>query len=177
MKVNSSYSLTHSPKPTQMYTVGMFWRNAMIRKIGYMMIFLLGSLEGGWLDRKAEGWAWYEDPSTNHPDEPEQQPTISPAEQLATHRQELENLLAEAILNPSEENTMRYMEAQNKLITQSARFASTWNTNLLNNPQLDPTANTLATSQYGRHVQKSKQQEKLYQKIWELGSHDGVFFL
>lgn len=176
MKINSSYAQTNSPKPTQMYRLGRFWRNAMIRKMGYMMVLLLGSLEGGWLDRKAEGWAWYEEPSTNHPEKPEQQPTISPTEQLAMHRQELENLLAEAILNPSEENTMRYMEAQNKWITQSARFASTWNTILLHNPQLDPTATTFATSQYGRQVQKSEEQEKLYQQIRDLGSRYGLFF-
>ena len=83
-------------------------------------------LTGGWLDRKAEGWAWYEEPKRKEDELPTpSQNSTTAAEQLADVRKELEELLAEAILNPTPANTLRYMEANQEWLLRSAEFSQT----------------------------------------------------
>lgn len=132
-------------------------------------------LEAGWLERKAEGWAWYED-AKQKPAEKEEKPIVSASEQIEQARKDLENLLAEALLEPTVENTKKYMEAQKTWMERSTAFANTWQKVIIANPQLDPTATTFATSQYGRQLQRMIEQEEKEQLIKSIAEEYGLFF-
>lgn len=139
-----------------------------------VQLLLCTSLHAGWLDRKAEGWAWHEI-QPQEQQEPSQE-SLTSSQRLSKSRQELEQLLADAILEPSEENVLRYMAAHQYWLGRSAAFAQTWNRALLLNPTMDPTATNFATSQYGRQLQRTWEQEEQAQAIKEMGAEYGLFF-
>ena len=93
-----------------------------------------------------------------------------------TPRLELEELLADAILDPTEENVLRYMTAHQYWLSRSAAFAQTWNRALLMNPTMDPTATNFATSHYGRQLQRTWEQEEKEQAIKDMSTEYGLFF-
>lgn len=148
-----------------------------IAKVASLILFVANPLTAGWLERKAEGWAWYEDKikkievvEEEKPDQP-----VSAQEQLAEVKKVLEEKLADAILNPSDESIAAYMREQQKWINQSARFSETWTKLLLKHPDLDLTIQN-PVSQYGIQLKKSIDAEELTQKIAELAKDHGLFF-
>jgi conjugal transfer pilus assembly protein TraF len=141
-------------------------------------------LEAGWLNRKAEGWFWYEDRAQKLQKEEKKEPTVilppaplpTATEQIATVRKELEEKLAEAILNPTDENLAAYMKMQQIWVDQSAQFSRAWLKTLLNNPQLDSRVKDFPVTQYGVQVQKQIVKEKREQMILGLVNQFGLFF-
>lgn len=134
------------------------------------------SVEAGWLDRKAEGWAWYEDLQKEKKEKHEKKEVLTASEQISQARKELEELLAEAMLRPSVENIQLYMETQKLWMERSAEFANAWQKIIIGNPQLDPTATSFATSQFGRQLQKAMEQEEKEQLIKTIASEYGLFY-
>lgn len=137
------------------------------------------TLNAGWLERKAEGWAWYENDKerqreTESPKAPEN--VESATEILAKEKKQLEELLAEAMINPTNENAMKYMLAQRKWLEQAGKFSQSWGQVLLQNPEMDPTATTFATSQYGRQLQKAIAQDETENFIKAIAKEYGLFF-
>src|SRR5215211_345961 len=132
-------------------------------------------LAGEWIERKAEGWAWYEDAHKKTKQEIEATPmkeinsemsipqlippSFSAAEKAAQIRKDVEEKLAQAVLEPTEENIENYMREQQKWINQSVRFSSTWAKVLLQQPNLDAT-NEFPVSQYGIQLYKQIEQDK-----------------
>ncbi len=148
-----------------------------IAKVASLILFVANPLTAGWLDRKAEGWAWYEDKikKINVEEEEKSDQPVSAQEQLAEIKKVLEEKLADAILNPSDESIAAYMREQQKWINQSARFSETWTKLLLKHPDLDLTIQN-PVSQYGIQLKKSIDAEELTQKIAELAKDHGLFF-
>jgi conjugal transfer pilus assembly protein TraF len=159
-----------------------------VKQIGLilMLIFPLGLL-AGWLDRKAEGWAWYEDRTPKEPkleetgEEPQPlplplPPPLSASEEIKKSTKELEEILAQAILNPTDENVARYMTEQKKRVDQSAAFAKAWAKVLLKYPNLDSTTQGTPVSQYGIQVYKHMQHEKQFRLIQSLAKEHAVLF-
>ncbi|MFI5342799.1 MAG: type-F conjugative transfer system pilin assembly protein TraF [Chlamydiales bacterium] len=161
----------------------------MIRFTLLISLFLVGStaLQGGWLDRKAEGWAWYEDqehskdsqkPSEKRVEEssPSLLPPLSAREEVALIRENLEEKLARAVLTPSEENLAEYMKEQKRWIDQAGEFSNIWTKMLLKQPQLDATLTGYPVSQYGIQVRKEMQLENRTRLIQTLINEYGLFF-
>ena len=151
----------------------------MMSKIKLSLLILWmgsSSIWAGWHDRKAEGWAWYEDTKQAKPDEV--QPTVPPTskDKMEEVRKNLEEKLATALLEPSPVNVKTYMEEQQKWMERSSHFAHVWAQLLLNHPQLDYTATHMPISQYGLQVYKSELQEKKEKLITSLASDFGLFF-
>jgi conjugal transfer pilus assembly protein TraF len=142
----------------------------------FALLIGMNDLEGGWLERKAEGWAWYEEEEkeVESPIEPESQMTA--ISQLEEIKKQLETLMAEAILNPSSENVAAYMEAQKQWMNHSVAFSGAWQKILLARPDLDPTATTFATTYYGRLLQKSLEQEGKTKSIHKISKEYGLVF-
>ena len=153
-----------------------------------LAIFSQLPLLGEWLEHKAEGWAWYEDIQKQKMEEPEetqgeQKPEISlpivapltASEKTAQIRKDLEEKLAQAVLEPTEENVENYMREQQKWINQSAKFSRTWTKVLLQQPELDATTEFPVT-QYGIQLYKKIQQDKLTALMKQLNSEYGLFF-
>lgn len=141
--------------------------------------------DAGWIDRKAEGWAWYEDlkkeeekseiiPVQPIPVAVVKQP-LTPSDELSQVKKEMENSLAEAVLRPTTESVGQYMEMQKKWVDQSGVFAQAWARVLLEKPFLDETTRT-PVSQYGIQVQKKIIQERKETVIKQLAKDHGLFF-
>jgi conjugal transfer pilus assembly protein TraF len=150
------------------------------------LVFTLGlftsNLQAHWIDRKAEGWAFYEDiekPKIEKPIEPSIQvvaPLKTAKEELDEQKQLVEEKLAQAILYPTTENLLDYMAIQQKVVNQGSLFANTWVKALLNHPELDARLQEFPTSQYGIQVQKQVVQKKKEQLIQALTQNYGLFF-
>ena len=140
-------------------------------------LFLQVPLSAGWLDRKAEGWAWYEEEEKKRIVEiAEEDIAPSAVEQLAAVKKNLELMFAEALLKPNHENIVNYLEAQKEWMDKSAAFANHWGKALLDRPDLDPTATTYATTQYGRQLQKTIEQEERTRLIKTVAQGHGLLF-
>ncbi len=148
------------------------------------------SLQAGWLDRKAEGWFWYEDREKKEEELVSEQPKVlaappvlpipppplTAAEEMASIRKELEERLSRAVLEPTEENVFAYMQMQKYWTERSAQFSQTWLKNLLTHPELDTRLTAGPITQYGVQVQKQILREQKEEKIHALAKTHGLFF-
>jgi len=135
-----------------------------------VITLLSSSLHAGWYDRKAEGWHWYEDPARKT-EKKETSAPIQPLpakEQLSKMREELEEKLAEAILNPTEKNLYAYMELQKQLVEKSSIFAHNWSRLLLAHPDLDATITGRPVSRYGIQIHDKQRNDNLKKLINDL---------
>ncbi len=138
------------------------------------LISLQFSLQAAWIDRKAEGWAWYQDPQEKTSRE-YQKPALSSSQELAIVRKELEEKLAKAVLEPTSENILAYMQEQQKWLGQSSEFSKLWTQILLQHPSLDNTTR-VPVSQYGLQVYKKMLQEQKEELVSNLSKENGLFF-
>jgi conjugal transfer pilus assembly protein TraF len=153
----------------------------------FNLFCLCQPLQGGWLDRKAEGWFWYEDrekreeeqviePPKTLPPPALVPPTLTATEEMAIIRKELEERLNRAVLDPTEENALAYMHMQQIWTERSAQFSGVWLKNLLNHPELDTRLTAGPITQYGVQVQKQILREQREDKIRSLVQTYGLFF-
>jgi conjugal transfer pilus assembly protein TraF len=154
----------------------------MIGRSLFAFLFAAAPLFGAdWHIRKAEGWAWYEKQQGKPKEEVVEVPqasssVLSASSELANVRKELEERLAAAILSPTSENVIAYMEMQEHWIERSAEFAQTWAHALLQRPDLDATVTGRPTSQYGLEVYSREQQRRKQELIRGLSNEFGLFF-
>lgn len=142
------------------------------------------SISATWLERKAEGWAWYEEmlraekkaePQETALTEAAPLLSISSTEKTAKIRKDLEEKLAQAVLDPTEVNIERYMVEQMKWINQSVQFSAAWSKVLLQRPDLDATTE-FPVSQYGIQLYKQIHQDQLFTLMHSLIPQYGLFF-
>jgi conjugal transfer pilus assembly protein TraF len=147
-----------------------------MRNLIFALLIINFPLHAGWLERKAEGWAWYEEESKEECVINEEQEEISAVKQLEIIKKNLELLFAEALLDPSHENLVKYMETQKEWVEKSADFSGRWGRVLLERPDLDPTATNFATTHYGRRLQKVLEHENKERLIRSVAKKYGIFF-
>lgn len=152
----------------------------MKRWIWFLGILNVAHLQAGWLERKAEGWAWYEEKEKREQAQENEDlkpsPTLSAAQQAEIIRKNLEEKLAAAVIEPTPENVKAYMQEQQKALNQSAKFSEIWARVLLQDPSLDATLAGHPVSQYGIQVQKQIEQEERKALIKQLSLNYGLFF-
>lgn len=115
-----------------------------------------------WLEYE-RGWFWYEDPLVDAPEPPVAKSTDKPAPdakppeivRLEALQKRLENSRKIAIINPTEENVLRYMRLEASMIRQASYFADVAQKLGWANPELDLTlegrpVNALAIETYNR---------------------------
>lgn len=138
-------------------------------------------MEAAWVDRKAEGWAWYEDKEPEKKQEVEvieiPPPIMTASEQLEESKKNLQEKLAKALLEPSTENVKDYIQEQQIATERATEFSNSWAKVLLSHPNLDFTAKENAISSYGAQVQKQvlKQEKELL--ISNISRENGLFFI
>lgn len=109
-----------------------------------MLILLL------FFEAKKEVGHFYCDPVLPKED---QSKTISALEK------QLQDVLDQAIWQPTPHNVLRYMKVQKILMDKSEQFANTWMTVLISHPEFDPTVKN-PTSYYGSlHVRASEEKK------------------
>ena len=98
-------------------------------------------------DPRTKGWYFYCDPTAVVEEEPEaagyHPPDLPPAppktytQQIEEFRAQLDELKYRAILEPTPENVVAYMEAQAAMVRQAGLFTEIWQRSLFANPDLD----------------------------------------
>ncbi|HON93715.1 MAG TPA: conjugal transfer protein TraF [Sedimentisphaerales bacterium] len=141
----------------------------------YAIIFSVESLQAAatpWWEKHDEGWFFYNEEI--EPEEPklspqpnteivkETKPDESPAEAF---RKEGERLLGVAIMNPTEDNIVKYMRYQKEALDRSNKFAYVWQRLLQKYPDLY--LNTSTDQVY----------EEVKETVNELGKTAGLFFI
>ncbi len=123
------------------------------------LIFFCKTLEAkDWLEKKAEGWAWYEQSKKTEDLEASQPPSATA--EINRIKKENEEALSSAILSPTVENVRSYLTLQKKWVDQSALFAENWRLAVLQTPALDESL-MHPTNQLGVQLtQQMKSQEK-----------------
>ena len=98
-------------------------------------------------DPRTKGWYFYCDPTAVAEEEPEvvgNQPSSPPpappktyTQQIEEYRAQLDELKYRAILEPTQENVVAYMEAQAAMVRRAGLFTEIWRRSLFANPDLD----------------------------------------
>lgn len=159
-------------------------RNVLIAGVllfGWISAFAANGSSSWWNDtpwqHKERGFHWYPDPY--QPEEPEEQPPAPPAYQnmktLEEVRKEVERLKNIAILEPTDENILIWLEANNWVMDKSSVFADTARRVAWANPHVDynnrqTTVNT-ALSDY-----RTDRRADFKQNIADLSRDHGIFF-
>lgn len=120
---------------------------------GFILLLVLigasGILVAGFYEESGnQGFYFFEDPKEAEKSQKEKPKTPEEAaEYMAEQREELYKLRCLAILSPSKENVIRYIEEQNRILSLSENFAKEWQYLLLDLPELgDGFANPTAAS-------------------------------
>lgn len=143
-----------------------------------MICFICAQTEAGWLDRKAEGWAWHEKKQKEESVQDEVSEPIdskSSKEQIAEVKEKLEELLATALISPTEENIYAYMQLQYEWLEKSSNFSQMWAKTLLNSPQLNSSVTDRPTTQYGIQLHKHIKKSRMKELIQSLCQDHGLF--
>ena len=138
-------------------------------------------------DGQATGFHWYTQEQVHHhkqgqstqspalAQETVSQVTLSPYQQMRLLTLKTRNALSEAILNPTIENTARYMRAQQFWAKQDQRFVRSWQQALLKYPSLDYSLN-FPTDNNAIPVRNDEHKLLVDKTINEMSSHFGLIF-
>ena len=125
-------------------------------------------LFANFFDTKDEGWHFYHDlppistkkEKTPTPKKTQPQTTLKNVpKSLKELKAQAQDLLEEAVWNPTLQNIGRYQRIQKYIMEKSERFAALWMENLLLEPDLDSTIDA-PTSYYGILAQKEEAEHK-----------------
>lgn len=130
----------------------------------------------------ARGWHWYEKmpiPEEQKENEKKKKGEASqsqtPSQIISSYREELENRLAKAWINPTFENIGQYQEMQKDMMNRSQNFSEMWMTNVFLDPRLDHTL-VSPVNQKAVHVYMDEKRKADQNAIRELSKTHGLFF-
>lgn len=116
--------------------------------------------------RKAEGWHWYED---------RQKAAEEPPQTIEGIKTELNQLLNQAILNPTAENVILYRKAQEAFMERSHEFARMWQKVTFLNPELDYSLKA-PTQHKARLIFEEEEDREKEQVLKDLSKTYGLFY-
>lgn len=131
-----------------------------------------------------KGWHWYEVQPVEKEAETESkettQVTLQPKpktdkEVVDAYKQELENRLAAAWVNPTQQNIQNYQEMQKDMMDRSKSFSDGWMQSVFSSPSLDHTIIS-PVNQKARHVQLDLEKKQTTEIIKSLSTDYGLFF-
>ena len=143
----------------------------------FSVLLFSSSLQAGYIERKAEGWHFYE-PMEIPQEKEEENKTPSPQapeERLKAFKAEVERLKQVAVMEPTFENVKAYMVIQKELMDKSAAFTSKWMEVVFTTPSLDYSVEH-PTSQVARHVFLDEKKKEMDQEVYKLAQSHGLFF-
>lgn len=136
-----------------------------------IIVFVLIALSGKtslFYQRKAEGWHWYEERS-------KKEESLTPSEQVEGIKGNLNQLLNQAILDPTEKNVILYRKAQEAWMERSHEFARMWEKMTILHPELDYTLK-FPTQHTARLIFKEEESKKKDQVLKDLSKTYGLFY-
>ncbi|MBV2149972.1 conjugal transfer protein TraF [Sphingobium sp. AS12] len=102
-------------------------------------------------------------------------PEMAAAERLAAITRQLDELKAQAILEPSEENVIAYVRFQREQLDRASTFSDTWQRALWQNPDLDYTLQR-PVSTLGKRAWLDNRQADRSAVLTRLGERYGIFY-
>lgn len=128
----------------------------------------------------ARGWHWYEElPIPEEPEKEEEKGEAkapqTPSEKIKAYREDLENSLAQAWLEPTHQNIQIYQEKQKHMLDRSQVFSEKWMQNVYTNANLDHTL-VAPVNQKAVHVYLDEQKRQKKEIIQTLSKSYGLFF-
>ncbi len=154
------------------------WGYLEVKLFFIFFLLFISQINAGWQDRRCEGWAYFEEKSK--PEESEEEiveDTKQPTEVLESCKKEMENKFAQAVLEPSEDNILEYLELQHQWLKRAGKVSQVWAKVILQNPTLDNSLSGMPVSSYGTkfyHKQKSIEQKQTVKQLSE--SHSILCF-
>jgi len=128
------------------------------------------------------GWHWYERDAQPDNQNTEQDLTNTPipqklnaVEELNRFQKRLEEVKAEAVMNPTPQNVLNYQKMQYEMLEKSHKFAQIWMQNVYKDPSIDYSLQS-PSSQNARHIYYQQQTEDKERKIFELSRKYGLFY-
>jgi conjugal transfer pilus assembly protein TraF len=153
------------------------------------LAFISKGLATSYYQHHEKGWHWYE--SQDVPAREDTQQSIenasktspsekaskkkSPKEVVASYREELENRLAAAWIDPSPQKIKAYQDMQKDLTDRSKAFSEGWMQSVFSNPTLDHTL-VSPVNQRARHVHLDLEKKQVKETIQSLAKEYGLFF-
>jgi len=107
--------------------------------------------------------------------EPEDKP-LTATEQVAAFREMAEEAKNRAILDPTVENVVAYMEINRQMAQMAGRFAAVWQRGLFQSPHLDANVNRPLT-QMGTHIYQDQINEAREAALRRAASEAGLIFV
>lgn len=150
-------------------------------RIIFALLLISCQVHGQFIDRKAEGWHFYEEafkePGLDKEKEEELKtaPVLGPLQKLKKFKEKVERLKAIAVMEPTFENVQAYMVIQKELMSKSSLFAKKWLEVVYTTPELDYSLKH-PTSQTARHVYLDNKKMEMDTQIQRLSRTHGLFF-
>ncbi len=146
----------------------------------YISVLLFCSMataaHAGFLNKRAEGWHWYEDRAKKEGRNNEVGSSGNASQNINNFRVELEKRLHQAIDNPTEYHITSYLELQQQLMNKSQAFADAWQRVVYTNPKLDHSTE-FPVNQSARHIYLDQQKQQRRERIKKLSQEYGLLFL
>ena len=149
-----------------------------------------GAEGDSWHRRQREGWFWYRPVPAAADEAPAEEPAeeggtslyppltakIDAAAELERVRQQLAQKVARAVLQPSEENLLAYLEAVEEVLGR-ARLAADYHKRVLwRHPRFDRAVKRPSTSPLGALTWKRELKEDMDRSLRKLASTHGLYF-
>lgn len=134
-------------------------------------------------DQRTKGWNFYCDPPKNtvEPEEPAEESDVpsppppaplSYTEQMMAYRAQVEELKHRAILEPTQENLVAYMEIQQQVMRRAGKFTEVWQRTMFSTPSLDPNVRKPLSNMGNNIHQDTKRAERV--RAFQAAAHDHV---
>lgn len=169
----------------------MIGTKGMKRQVTFLVgLILISTLKAAsYYQNHEKGWHWYEPQEVEVETEKKQEPAVaavkaspeksikkkSPKEIVASYREELENRLAAAWMDPTPQKIRAYQNMQKDLTDRSKAFSEGWMQNVFLNPTLDHTL-VSPVNQRARHVHLDLEKKQVKETIQSLAKEYGLFF-
>lgn len=158
-------------------------KKGLVKQILVFALLASASYADSFFKDHARGWHWYETmpvaeeehPSQTHPENVAAPSSKTPSELVKAYREELENRLHRAWVDPSHKNIKSYQEMQKDMMDRSKVFSHTWLQTVFQNPDLDHTL-VSPVNQQARHLQLDLEKERAHKTIKALSEENGLFF-
>lgn len=138
------------------------------------LVFIPLVLFASWYDQKLEGWYYFEDPTVSENPKPESEEEAE--EFIASESKKLKQLLALALVAPTQKNVENYIRSQRYWVQQSNTFAQNWGKTILEHPELADFLE-VPTSSYGILAKRDLDLKKRKDLLKNLGQdHFLIFF-
>lgn len=154
-----------------------------------LIALILNAHAEGFFNEKSKGWHWYQRAVGSIKDKEDVKPTTArqtpptreekkpktAKQRMNEIREELEEALSVAILDPTPAHVRTYQRLQQRWVNQSQLFSKVWMRNLIQHPSMDETVKN-PTTQFGIQVKQAADQLRLQEKIHAFSKTHGLFF-